>query len=48
MDYNFTDPYEIARFIKEVKKSTPVKVYLKGAFSEDDLKNIEWYGSNNS
>ena len=48
MNYNLTDPYEIARFIKEVKKSTPVKVYLKGAFSEDDLKNIEWYGSNNS
>ena len=27
MSYNFTDPYEIARFIKEVKKSTPVKLH---------------------
>lgn len=28
--YNMTDPYEIARFIKESEKSTPVKVYIKG------------------
>ena len=25
MSYNLTDPYEIARFIKESKKSTPVR-----------------------
>lgn len=29
------DPYEIARYIKEAKKSTPVKVYVKG-----DLKGV--------
>lgn len=48
MSYNFTDPYEIARFIKEVKKSTPVKVYVKGEFTEADFGSIEWYGSNAS
>ena len=41
MSYNFTDPYEIARFIKEVKKSTPVKVYLKGNLEGVELGSIE-------
>lgn len=38
-----TDPYEIAKFIKESKKSTPVKMYLDG---EIDIKNnnLEVYG----
>lgn len=45
MNYNFTDPYEIARFIKEVKKSTPVKVYLKGDLEGADLGSIECYGN---
>ncbi|MGL5149350.1 MAG: 2,3,4,5-tetrahydropyridine-2,6-dicarboxylate N-acetyltransferase [Clostridium sp.] len=47
MEYNFTDPYEIARFIKEAKKATPVKVYVNGDLREANLDNIEWYGSNN-
>ena len=34
MNYNLTDPYEIARFIKESKKSTPVKVYVNGDLSD--------------
>ena len=46
MEYNLTDPYEIARFIKESKKSTPVKVYINGDLSEANLENIEWYGAN--
>ena len=29
-EYNFTDPYEIAKFIKDAEKSTPVKAYIKG------------------
>jgi len=29
-NYDLTNPYEIARFIKETTKSTPVKVYVKG------------------
>ncbi|MDW8801271.1 2,3,4,5-tetrahydropyridine-2,6-dicarboxylate N-acetyltransferase [Clostridium sp. A1-XYC3] len=47
MNYNLTDPYEIARYIKEAKKSTPVKVYLKGDISDCDLGNIECYNSSN-
>lgn len=47
MSYNFTDPYEIARFIKESKKSTPVKVYVNGCLKDCDMTNIEWYGSDN-
>ena len=35
-DYNLNDAYEIARFIKEAKKTTKVKAYIKG-----DLKDIE-------
>ena len=47
MNYNLTDPYEIAKFIKESKKSTPVKVYINGNLDGVDLANIEVYGSNN-
>ncbi|MPQ42651.1 2,3,4,5-tetrahydropyridine-2,6-dicarboxylate N-acetyltransferase [Clostridium tarantellae] len=47
MSYNFTDPYEIARFIKEAKKSTPVQVHVKGDLSQTNFGSIEWYGSNN-
>lgn len=46
MSYNLTDPYEIARYIKESKKSTPVKVYVNGDLSKADLNDVEWYGSN--
>lgn len=46
MSYNFTDPYEIARFIKEVKKSTPVKVYVKGNLEGVEFGSIECYGNN--
>ena len=47
MNYNLTDPYEIAKFIKESKKSTPVKVYINGKLDGVDLDNVEVYGSNN-
>lgn len=30
MTYDMTNPYEIARFIKDAKKSTPVKAYVRG------------------
>nr|WP_300094806.1 2,3,4,5-tetrahydropyridine-2,6-dicarboxylate N-acetyltransferase [Sedimentibacter sp.] len=33
------DPYEIAKYIKEAKKSTPVKLYISG-----NVDNIETYG----
>jgi 2,3,4,5-tetrahydropyridine-2,6-dicarboxylate N-succinyltransferase len=47
MEYNLTDPYEIARYIKEAKKSTPVKVYVNGDLSGCSVENIQIFGSNN-
>ena len=47
MNYNLTDPYEMAKFRKESKKSTPVKVYINGNLDGVDLDNVEVYGSNN-
>lgn len=47
MEYNLTDPYEIARYIKDAKKTTPVKVYVNGDLSNIDFGNIEAYGSSN-
>lgn len=47
MEYNFTDPYEIARFIKETKKSTPLKVFVNGNLKDANLEKIEWYGTDN-
>ena len=47
MDYNLNDPYEIAKFIKDSKKSTPVKAYINGFLDEIKDENIEWYGCNN-
>ena len=29
MDYDMTNPYEIAKYIKDTKKATPVKAYVK-------------------
>ena len=47
MNYNLTDPYEIAKFIKESKKSTPVKVYINGNLDGVDLDNVEVCASKN-
>lgn len=47
MDYNLTDPYEIARYIKEAKKSTPVRVYVNGDLSKCNMENIQIFGSGN-
>lgn len=41
---NLTDPYEIARYIKDAKKSTPVKVYLKGELEDLDFPNCKVFG----
>ncbi|MBD7913691.1 2,3,4,5-tetrahydropyridine-2,6-dicarboxylate N-acetyltransferase [Clostridium sp. Sa3CUN1] len=47
MDYNdLTDPYEIAKFIKNTKKTTPVKAYINGDLSSTDIKDLEFYGNN--
>ncbi len=46
-DKNLTDPYEIAKFIKDVKKSTPVKVYIKGNLNNIDFKGLKTFGDSN-
>lgn len=47
MNYDLTDPYEIARYIKESKKSSPIKVYVDGDLENSSLNNIECYGNKN-
>ncbi|MDF2504875.1 2,3,4,5-tetrahydropyridine-2,6-dicarboxylate N-acetyltransferase [Clostridium sp.] len=47
MNYDLTDPYEIARYIKEAKKTTPVKVYVDGNLSGCSQENVEVYGAEN-
>ncbi|KRQ87226.1 2,3,4,5-tetrahydropyridine-2,6-dicarboxylate N-acetyltransferase [Caloramator mitchellensis] len=46
-EYDLTDPYEIARYIKEAKKTTPVKVYVDGDLKGLNPDGIEIYGDNN-
>jgi 2,3,4,5-tetrahydropyridine-2,6-dicarboxylate N-succinyltransferase len=44
MNYDLTNPYEIARYIKEAKKSTPVKIYVSGDLTNCNFNKIEAYG----
>lgn len=46
-DKNLTDPYEIAKFIKDAKKSTPVKVYIKGNIDKIDFNGLKTFGDSN-
>ena len=48
MNFDLTNPYEIAKYIKSSKKSTPVKVYLQGKLSNTCVKDIQFFGSNTS
>ncbi|MDI3311273.1 MAG: 2,3,4,5-tetrahydropyridine-2,6-dicarboxylate N-acetyltransferase [Thermoanaerobacterium sp.] len=41
-----TNPYEIAKFIKESKKSTPVKAYINGNIDVDE-KTFKVFGNDN-
>lgn len=47
MNYDFTNPYEIARFIKESKKVTPVKAYIDGNLEGASFGLLENFGGNN-
>lgn len=47
MSYDLTDPYEIARFIKESKKATPVKAYIDGDLANTSFGTLENFGGNN-
>lgn len=46
-EYDLTNPYEIARYIKDAKKSTPVKAYVNGSLKGIESDNIEIYGEGN-
>ncbi|MBF4692810.1 2,3,4,5-tetrahydropyridine-2,6-dicarboxylate N-acetyltransferase [Fusibacter ferrireducens] len=35
--YDMTNPYEIAKFIKDAQKTTPVKAYIKGVLDNIDF-----------
>lgn len=43
-----TDAYAIARFIKEAKKVTPVKIYVKGNLEQIDFGTAQVFGEGNS
>lgn len=45
---NLNDAYAIARFIKEAKKTTPVKVYLKGNFQDVNFSSFKVFGEGNT
>lgn len=47
MNYNLTDPYEIARYIKEAQKSTPCKAYIQGNLEDCSFGDIECFGEKN-
>lgn len=47
MNFDLTNPYEIAKFIKTTTKTTPVKAYIKGSITEDQ-SNIRFFGANKS
>lgn len=38
------DPYEIAKYIKQAEKQTPVKVYLQGNLSKIDFSKFKAFG----
>ncbi|WP_456298215.1 2,3,4,5-tetrahydropyridine-2,6-dicarboxylate N-acetyltransferase [Anaerosolibacter carboniphilus] len=42
---DLTNPYEIAKFIKQAKKSTPVKVYVQGDLGTATQEGIKKFGS---
>ena len=45
---DLTDPYEIARFIRDAEKSTPVKLYLKGDLEQIDFSHVKVFGEGSS
>lgn len=45
MDYDMTNPYEIAKYIKEAKKATPVTVYVKGDLNGAQAEGVKVFGT---
>lgn len=44
MEYDMANPYDIAKFIKESKKTTPVTAYVMGELKDPKETSIEFYG----
>lgn len=44
MNYDLTNPYEIAKFIKNSRKTTPVKAYVQGALANTCVEGIKFFG----
>lgn len=44
---DITDPYKIAAYIKQAKKTTPVKAYIDGNLADIDTGSIKAFGNNN-
>lgn len=47
MNYDLTNPYEIAKYIKDAKKTTPLKVYVNGDLDDCQATNVDCFGTNN-
>lgn len=46
--FDLTNPYEIAKYIKAVTKQTPVKAYVNSDLTTEDLQGLEYYGPSSS
>ena len=42
--FDLKDPYQIAKYIKAVQKTTQVKAYLRGYLRENDLEGFDYFG----
>ncbi|BCA85035.1 2,3,4,5-tetrahydropyridine-2,6-dicarboxylate N-acetyltransferase [Enterococcus saigonensis] len=47
-DLHFTDPYALAKYIKDAEKKTPVKAYVRGNFGGLSHDKIKIFGDYNS
>ncbi|SKA89199.1 2,3,4,5-tetrahydropyridine-2,6-dicarboxylate N-acetyltransferase [Caloramator quimbayensis] len=45
-NYDLTNPYEIARYIKDAKKTTPVRAYIDGDLKGIEDNKVEVFGDN--
>lgn len=43
-EFDLKDPYEIARYIKNARKTTPVKAYIKGSLRNTESDELEIFG----
>lgn len=48
MERDLTNPYEIAKFIKEAQKTTPVKAYINGELDIDSISDLKIFKGNGS